>query len=87
MSPLVKDKALHLVWLESPVEDKTACFFVAGLPERHEGMVVETVERLSNHVEAHLGFIRYLNIYNLVNPFEDLNYSNSVLSEQRDDLL
>jgi len=34
-SLLVYDEAFQLVWLESPVEDKPACFFVAGLPESH----------------------------------------------------
>ena len=83
MTLLVLDKAPQLVRLESPVEDKPACFFVAGLPESHEGVIIETVERLTNHFELYLGFIRYLNIYNLVNPFKDLSYSNSVLAEQR----
>ena len=76
-----------MVGSESPVEDKPACFLVAGLPESHEGVVVEPVERLANHVEAYLGFIRYLNICNVVNPLEDLNYLNSVLAEQHSHLL
>ena len=86
-SLLVLDKAFQLVWLESPVEDKPACSFVAGPPESHDGVVIETVERLTNHFELYLGFIRYLNIYNLVNTFEDLNYSNSVLAEQHSHLI
>jgi len=49
-------------------------------------VVIETVKCLANHVEAYLSFIRYLIICNLVNPFEGLNYSNSILSEQRGDL-
>jgi len=86
-SPLVYDEAFQLVGLESPVKDKPACFLVAGLPESNEGVVVESVERLANHVEAYLGFIRYLNICNLVNSLEGLNYSNNVLAEQRSHLL
>jgi len=84
---LVQDEAFQLVGLESPVEDKPACFFVARLPERHKGVVIESVERPANRVEAYLGFIRYLVVCNLVNPSEDLNDSNSVLAEQRSDLL
>jgi len=83
----VCDESSKLVGLESPVIDKPACFFVAGPPERHEGVVVEPVECLTNQVEAHLGFIRYLIICDLVNPFEGLNYSNSILSKPRNDLL
>jgi len=86
-SPLVYDEAFQLVGLESPVEDKPARFLVAGLSETNEGVVIESVERLTNHVEAYLGFIRYLKICNLMNPFEGLNYSNSVLAEHRSHLL
>jgi hypothetical protein len=73
--------------LESPVEDKPTCFFVAGPPESHDGVVAESVECLANQVEAYSGFIRYLIICNLVNLFEGFNYSNNVLSEQRNDLV
>lgn len=65
---MFKDRAFQLVRLEFPVEDKPACFFVAGLPESHEGVVAQSVERLTNHVETYLDFIRYL-----INPFEGLD--------------
>jgi len=81
MALLVYDEAFQLVGLESPVEDKPTCFFIAGLSESNEGMVVESVKRLTNHFELHLGFVRYLNICDLVNPCKDLNYSNGVLAE------
>jgi len=87
MALLVYDEAFQLVGLESPVEDKPTCFFVAGLSESNEGMVVESVKRLTNYFELYLGFVRYLNICNLVNPLEDLNYSNGVLAEQRSHFL
>jgi len=47
-SLLVKDEAFQLVGLESPVEDKPTCFFVAGPPESHKGVVVESIEYLTN---------------------------------------
>ena len=84
---LVKDKAFQLVGLESPVVNKPACFFVAGLPESHKGVVVESVERLANSVKTYFGLIRDLDVRDLVNPFKDLANSNSVFTKQSNDLL
>ncbi len=83
---LVKDEAFQLVGLESPVENKPACFFVTRPSETHKGVVVKSVKRLANRVKTYLRLIHYINIYDLVNPLEDLNDPNSVFSEQRGDL-
>jgi len=84
---LVKDEAFQLVGLESPVVNKPACFLVARLSKTHKGVVVKSVERLANRVKTYFGLIRNLDVRDLVNPFKDLDNSNSVFTKQSNDLL
>ena len=82
---LVKDEAFQLVGLESPVENKPACFFIAIPSKTHKGVVVESVERLANRVKTNFGLIRDLDVRGLVNTFKDLGNSDSVFTEQSND--
>ena len=84
---LVEDETFQLVGLESPMENKPPCFFVTRPSKTYKRVIVESVKRLPNRVETHLRLSRYVDIYDLVNPLEDLNDPNSVFSEQRCDLL
>ena len=81
-----EDKAFQLIGLEPPVENKPACFFVTRPSKTHKGVIVKSVERLANSVKTNFSLIRNLDVYDLVNPLEDLNDSNSFFSEQRGDL-
>jgi len=81
------DEPSKLVRLKSPVEDEPTCFFVAELPNSHEGVIVESIECLTNQVEAYLCLIRDIVVCDLVNSFEDIDDPYSVLTEQCGDLL
>jgi len=59
------------------VIDKPMRFFVVVLLERHEGVVVESVERLANHDKTYFGLIRDLVVHNLINSFENLDDSGT----------
>jgi len=86
-SLLVKDEAFQLVGLESPVENKPACFFVARPPKRHKGVIVKSVERLANRVKTYFGLIRDLKARGLVNLFKNLNYPDSFFTKQSNDII
>jgi len=84
-SLLVKDEAFQLVGLESPVENKPACFFIASPSETHKGVVVESVERLANSVKTNFSLIHNLDVRDLGNTFKDLGNSDSVFTKQSND--
>jgi len=84
---LVKDEAFQLVGLESSVINKPACFFVAGPPESHKGVVVKSIKCLANSVKTYFCLIRNLEIRGLVDFFRNLNYSDSFFAKQRSDIL